>query len=66
MPFHRCAYELVVRCTATDIPAGELKRRLDRMVKRFLNRHTPAPQEHFNVQASDRLHWAGWAEADAR
>lgn len=52
VPFHRTTYELVVRCTAADIPAGELKRRLDRMVRRFLTRHTPAPQEHFNFQAS--------------
>ena len=51
VPFHRTAYDLVVRCTAAEIPEGELKRRLDRMIRRFLARHTPAPREHMNFQA---------------
>lgn len=44
---------MVVRCTAAEIPEGELKRKLDRMIRRFLTRYTPTEQgEHFNFQAS--------------
>ncbi|PSC71712.1 voltage-gated ion channel superfamily isoform A [Micractinium conductrix] len=60
VPFHRTAYELVVRCTEAEIPEGELKRRMDRMARRFLNRHTPksargeadAFAEHMNFQVA--------------
>ncbi|PRW21007.1 voltage-gated ion channel superfamily [Chlorella sorokiniana] len=53
VPFHRTAYELVVRCTEAEIPEGELKRKLDRMIRRFLTRHTPAQQsEHMNFQVA--------------
>ncbi|KAL4420689.1 hypothetical protein ABPG75_010345 [Micractinium tetrahymenae] len=54
VPFHRTAYELVMRCTDTEIPEGELKRRLDRMIRRFLNRHAPknGEVEHMNVQVA--------------
>lgn len=53
-PFHRTAYELVMRCTGTEIPEGELKRRLDRMIRRFLNRHAPknGEKEHMNMQVA--------------
>lgn len=45
VPFHRTVCELVLRASQEEIPEGELKRKLDRMVRRFLNRHAPKQQE---------------------
>ncbi|GAB4819675.1 hypothetical protein N2152v2_006721 [Parachlorella kessleri] len=66
VPFYRTAFELVKKGAHAEIPQGELKSKLDRMIRRFLNKHGAEVPENdmmsFSVACTVvriQRHWRG-------